>query len=183
MAATAPRLARGSSPQRAPARVPERTPRRPPLRAVPAADRRRRGRGRPALVLAAVIALGSLLAVVAARAYLVQGQVGLAHLDQRLTAEEATHRSLEEQVAQLEAPNRIVSSAQQQGLVSPKNTQDLLQVPLSPPPTTAPATGPAATGSHGASTSASGASTKTASPSGSRRAPPASSKATSGSAR
>jgi hypothetical protein len=190
MAAAAPRLARNAAPSRAPARAPDRAPRRPPLRSVPPAVRRRSGRGRPLLVLSAVLALGSLLTVVAAHAYLVQGQVGLSHLDQRLTAEETTHRSLEEQVAQLEEPDRIVASAQHQGLVSPKDTQDLLQVPLSPQ---APATSSAATASTGtASTAATGGSTHPSTPSGRSHSsagstpahvPPTSSTSTSGSAR
>jgi hypothetical protein len=82
-------------------------------------------------VLSAVLVVGSLLLVMATHAYLVQGQVRLATLDQRLSAEETTHRSLEQRVALLEAPDHIVSQAQRQGLVAPKVTNDLPQVPLS----------------------------------------------------
>lgn len=162
MPATATRPARAAPPGRAPGR-PSQRPARPPLRSVPAPGRRgRASRGRPALVLSAVLVVGSLLVVMATHAYLVQGQVGLAKLDQRLSAEETTHRDLEQRVAQLEAPDRIVSQAQRQGLVAPKVTNDLPQVPLS-------------TGASGSSTTATTSPTSPSSGTGSASSGPASS--------
>jgi cell division protein FtsL len=127
---------------------------------VPARSRRRAGRGRVLLVVAGALVLGSLLLVAASHAYIVQGQVGLAHLDQRLTSEEVTHRSLEQQVATLEDPNRIVSEAQHQGLVTPPQSVDLPQVPL---------TTSATAGSNLSAASTSGAASSSASSSGASR--------------
>lgn len=81
------------------------------------------------MVLALVLVVGSLLLVAAAQAYLTQGQVRLAHLQQQLTNEEAQHRDLELQVARLEDPSQVVSRAQQQGLTVPAQVTDVPLVP------------------------------------------------------
>lgn len=120
-------------------RAPERrgaSPRRP-LRVVPGA-RRRGGRhgARAALVVAVAMVLASLLAVVGLQAYLTQGQVTLARLQQQQAAEITQHRGLELRVAQLEDPSEIVSEAQRDGLVAPTQVGDLPQVPLGSASTT-----------------------------------------------
>jgi cell division protein FtsL len=78
-----------------------------------------------ALVVSLVLSIGSLLVVAAAQAYLTQGQVRLARLQQQLSTEESRHRDLELQVAQLEDPSHVVSKAQQQGLSVPAQVTDL----------------------------------------------------------
>ncbi|MHB8329595.1 MAG: hypothetical protein ACYDD6_08240 [Acidimicrobiales bacterium] len=69
--------------------------------------------------------MGSLLAVAGAEAYITQGQVRLARLEQQLNTQQADHRDLELQVAQLENPSSIVSQAQQHGLTVPSQVTDL----------------------------------------------------------
>ncbi len=87
-----------------------------PLRVLGRPHRRRlRPAQRPKLVVmggAAVICL-VLLGVVAAHVMLAQSQLRLDRLDNRLAAQVALHQRLELQVAQLESPTRIVSTAQQ----------------------------------------------------------------------
>ena len=77
---------------------------------VVAADRGRRG----------VIVLVSLLMVVAASAYMTQGQVRLTRLQAQLTAVLGQHHDLEQRVAQLSDPSEVVSQAQHHGLVAPE---------------------------------------------------------------
>lgn len=117
-AATATRARRAPAPARAPQR-------RPPLRVVEPRRRPPAQRRRKALWLSLALAVGSLLAVAAAQAYLTQGQVRLARLQQQLTTEEAHHRDLELRVAQLEDPSHVVSQAQAQGLTVPVQVTDL----------------------------------------------------------
>ena len=122
MAATsAPARAR-----RAPASAPAGAPRRPPLRVVrPERRGPSRSRLRPPVALALGSVLASLLAVGAAHAYLTAGQVKLAHIQQELAGAQATERSLQVQVAQLEDPSHVVARAQQQGLTVPTQVTDL----------------------------------------------------------
>ncbi len=148
----------------APRRAPARPPRRAPLRLVQTGARRRRGRGRRALVVAVVLVVGSLLAVVGAHAYLTQGQVRLTRLQQILQSERSTQRALELRVAELENPASIVARAQQQGMVPPTKVSDLPQVDLSAPSAgsgassagSAPAAPSATTGSGTAASKAAG---------------------------
>jgi cell division protein FtsL len=95
--------------------------------------------------VALVLVVGSLLAVAGAQAYLTQGQVRLARLQQQLTNEEARQRDLQLQVARLEDPSHVVGQAQQQGLSVPNQVTDLPLVPSAP--STAVAT--TATGGRG----------------------------------
>ena len=127
MAVTAAATRGAAAPRRAPAHP----PRRVPLRLVQTSARRRRGRGRPALVVAVVLAVGSLLAVVGAHAYLTEGQVRLTRLQQSLQSERSTRRALQLRVAELENPASIVARAEQQGMVPPTKISDLPQVALS----------------------------------------------------
>jgi len=137
----APATATRTRPAQAPLRAPAR---RAPLRVVEPRRRPPSRRRRAPVVLALVLSVGSLLMVAAAQAYLTQGQVRLARLQQQLTNEEANHRDLELQVAGKEDPSQVVTRAQQQGLTVPPQVND---VPLVTPgasnspvsPTSAPA--------------------------------------------
>ncbi|MGD0320552.1 MAG: hypothetical protein ABSC00_02930 [Acidimicrobiales bacterium] len=80
------------------------------------------------VVLAVALALGSLLAVAGAQAYLTQGQVRLTRLQEQLNTQLGQHRDLELRVAQLEQPANVLSEAQKQGLVAPNGVTDLPQV-------------------------------------------------------
>jgi uncharacterized protein HemX len=115
--------ARASAAVRAPAPSRAPAPRRPPLRVV--GPRRRRPARRRPLALAVGAALASLLAVGAAHAYLVQGQVRLAHLEQQLTAAQDQQRDLQVQLSRLEDPSHVVTQAEQQGLTVPSQVTDL----------------------------------------------------------
>ncbi len=139
-AATAARLQRATAPARAPTRRPARAV---VLRAVETRRRPPAPRRRPvAMVVSLVLAVGSLLSVADAQAYLTQGQVRLARLQQQLTGEQARHRDLELQVADLEDPSQVVNKAQQQGLTVPAQVTDLplVATPASLAHATAPAT-------------------------------------------
>ncbi|MHB8682396.1 MAG: hypothetical protein ACYDA2_09935 [Acidimicrobiales bacterium] len=112
--------------RRAPATAPARqAPRRAPLRAVEPARRRTRRTRRGPLALSLTIAVGSLLSVAGAHAYLTQGQVHLARLQQQLSTAQAQNRDLELRVARLEDPQHVVTQAQQQGLTVPQQVTDL----------------------------------------------------------
>jgi hypothetical protein len=76
---------------------------------------------------------GSLLATVAAHAYLTQGQIQLARLQQQVAVQISAHRDLELRVSQLEDPAHVVVEAQHQGLSAPSQVGDLAQVPLDAP--------------------------------------------------
>ncbi|HZU80456.1 MAG TPA: hypothetical protein VE991_11120, partial [Acidimicrobiales bacterium] len=123
--------------RRAPATAPLRTAPRRDLRVVKPASRRPRRASRRTLFAAVTLVVGSMLAVAGAQAYVTQGQVRLARLQQQLSNAQAHHRDLELQVAQLEDPASVVTKGQQQGLTVPAQVTD---VPLvghaSPPPTT-----------------------------------------------
>lgn len=110
-------------------------PRRPDLGVVRPAPRRRRrwSPRRRAGLVAAVIAGGSLLSVVAAQADLAENQVHLTHLQQRLDTDLATHRDLELRVAQLQDPSSVIGQAQQHGLGPAGPITDVPQVPVGPP--------------------------------------------------
>lgn len=119
------------APTRAPARrartaVPRRdevAPKpRPHLRVVPpntlsATGRRRRTRR--LTVVGSTILIAALFGVVFAHVLLTQRQFRLDHLEQRATAEQAKYERLRLEVAQLEAPERVVAAAQQLGMVPP----------------------------------------------------------------
>ncbi len=92
-----------------------------------------RGVRRSSAVVAGTIVVTSLLATVAANAYLTQGQVRLARLQQQVAVQINAHRDLELQVAQLEDPSHLVAQAERQGLNAPSQVGDLAQVDLSVP--------------------------------------------------
>ncbi|HEV2768299.1 MAG TPA: hypothetical protein VGV63_11420 [Acidimicrobiales bacterium] len=115
-----------AAPLRAPhpgARRPTAPSVRPPLRLVDNARLRlalRQRRSRRLLVVAAVLVGASLLALAASHAMMISTQVRLDDLDQRVVEAQARHQALRLEVATLEAPDRVVSVAQERlGMVSP----------------------------------------------------------------
>jgi hypothetical protein len=84
-----------------------------------------------------VIVMMSLLAVVAASAYMTQGQVRLTRLQGQMTSVLGQHHDLEERVAQLSDPSTVVSQSEHHGLVAPSDVTDLTQVNPSATATTA----------------------------------------------
>jgi len=117
---------------------------RPASRPAAATSRGRPGGSlRRTTVACVTLVLGSLLAVVAANAYMTQGQVQLTQMQQRLTSDLGQHRDLEAQVAKAVDPSSVVSSAQAHGYVAPSHVTDLPQV-TDPP---ASAAGPPASSS------------------------------------
>ncbi len=126
----------------APARAPDYS--RGPQRAVEAPGRRRpRWALSRTAALCGVIVLTSLLMVVAAGAYMTQGQVRLTRLQGQLTTVLGQHHDLEARMARLSDPSSVVSESENHGLVAPSGVTDLPQVNTSPPTTaaTAPSAG------------------------------------------
>ena len=140
--------------------------RRPPLRIFEPEPRRstRRGRSRRTHVwLAVVLVVGSLLAVVVGDALVAQGQVRMADVQLAIAAAQASQKSMQTQVANEAAPDRVVAEGIALGLTAPPTVRDLPQVPLDVPlpvPQTA-ATHPATAATHATSTAAAGAATST----------------------
>jgi len=120
------------------------TPTQPaPRRATPTPARRTPARApRRAVAFCFIVVVGSLLSVVAADAYLTQGQVRLTRMQQQLTADLGRHRDLELEVARSSDPSKVVGEAQGRGLVAPDHVTDLPQVSVSSSTaSTAPAAG------------------------------------------
>ncbi len=141
---TAPERAR-SAPTSAPGRGPDVDRRLPGAAPAPRVRGPRWSLARTA-ALCGVIVLVSLLTVVAASAYLTQGQVRLTRMQGELTAVLGRHHDLEWQMASLTDPSRVVSKSENHGLVAPSDVTDLTQVT---PTSTAPPAGhgpPGATG-------------------------------------
>ena len=138
--ATAPERVRVAG---APGRLPDAAP-----QPRPAESPGRRGPHRSlqrTAALCGAIVLCSLLMVVAASAYLTQGQVRLTRMQQQLTSELGRYRDLESRVAHLADPSNVVSQAQRHGLTAPSRVTDLPQVNLAQvPPTSTASTAPAA---------------------------------------
>jgi cell division protein FtsL len=86
------------------------------------------------------IVVVTLLMVVAASAYLTQGQVRLTRIQQQLTSALGQHSDLEARVAQLADPSAVISQAQLHGLTAPTKETDLPQV-TTPTTSTATSTG------------------------------------------
>ena len=112
--------------------APERAPRpakRPPLRLVDDARLRAahvQRRRRLVVVLAAVLAAGTLFLLAAFNAVLVTGQSHLDHLQGQVERAQAEYSANRLELAQLEAPDRIVEVAQQRlGMVPPQNVRYL----------------------------------------------------------
>jgi cell division protein FtsL len=139
---------------------------RPPARRrqLGVVERRRRQPARTrnwVVVFAAALAIGSLLAVVGARAYMTEGQVRLAKLQEQLSAQVDQNRNLELRVAQLQQPANVLAEAKKQGLVVPGHVTDVPEVSSSAPQVTASSS--ASTGSSSVGESADPPSSHTAS--------------------
>jgi hypothetical protein len=102
------------------------------------------------VVVAVVLIVGSLLSVVVADDLVAQGQIRLS-TTQSLTAAAVTRqKQLQVAVAQLSAPQIIVTEARGLGMVAPTQIVDLPSVPLNvalPVPNTAPAASTTSTAS------------------------------------
>jgi hypothetical protein len=140
----APPAAAGAA-RRATAAPQPRTPaRRPALRVFepqPRRSSRRHLSRRGHLWLAALLVVGSLLAVVVGDTMVAQGQVRLADLQSQISSQLVTQKAARTTVAQLAAPERVVAQGIQLGLAAPAQVVDLPQVPLDvplPPPDTTP---------------------------------------------
>ncbi len=126
--------ARPSTPRSTPAR-PDAT--RPRLRLVDntrleIAARRRRARR--SLVVAGVLAVAALLALAGVNAVLVSNQVRLDALEQQVVEAQARHQALRLEVATLEAPARVVSTATDRlGMVPPERITYVQPSPVDAP--------------------------------------------------
>jgi hypothetical protein len=121
--------------------------RRAPLRVVPTTRPSRRPRRLMAYLPVGLI-LASLLAVVIGHAVLANGQIRLAGIEQKLSAEQGVHRQQELVVSELETPSRIVGAATGQlHMVHPSQVIQLPYVALTTPiatPRVTPAPAPPA---------------------------------------
>ncbi len=110
--------------------------RRPPLRVLHREPRRsaRPGHSRRAHVwLAVVLVVGSLLAVVVGDTLVAQGQVRLADIQQAITSAQTAQKSMQTEVAELAAPDRVVAQGIALGLTAPAQVVNLPEVPLNVP--------------------------------------------------
>lgn len=135
MAVAAPaRTRRAAQPVRkaaAPARIPpadrrrDSSPGRPPLRVVSDArviSTRRRRNLRGLVLLVGFVLAASLFALAAFHAMLASGQAELDRIEQDVSDAQAQYEKLRLEVAELEAPSRIVAEAQERlGMVPPPN--------------------------------------------------------------
>ena len=123
-------------------------PRRPALHVVaePAVARRLR-RVRLATAVAFLTALFGLFGVVGLHVLLAQGQGDVQKLSSQVAEAEEVQRRLRLQVAELEAPAKVVARAREQlGMVSPPTVTPLRPASLEdPPPTTIPGPRPTTT--------------------------------------
>jgi len=130
--------------------TPHRGPSTPPiarpdhLRVVAPTERTRRRFSPAAAVILTAALFALLLAVAVAHTVLVEGQVRLDELDQQLVQEQARYQDLRQEVAELEAPTRIVGAAEEQGMVTPDDLVYLQPPAAEPGPSPVP---PSADGS------------------------------------
>jgi len=110
------------------------------LRVVAPAERVRRRLTPASAVGLTTVVFAIFLAVAVAQTMLVTGQVRLDELDGQLSSEQARYQELRKDVAELEAPIRIVSAAQEQGMVTPDDLL-YLQPPAADRSTVGPTTG------------------------------------------
>jgi hypothetical protein len=82
------------------------------------------------VLVASVLIIGSLLSVVVADDLVAQGQIRLAHTQSQTSAALAQQKQLQVAVAQLSAPQIVVTEARQLGMVAPTQIVDLPSVPL-----------------------------------------------------
>jgi cell division protein FtsL len=99
----------------------------------PAERVRRRLTPATGVVLTALLFV-TLFAIAIAHALLVQGQIRLDGLDDKLTVEQARYQRLRTEVAEMESPARIVAAAQELGMVSPQDLVYLQPEAVEPQP-------------------------------------------------
>lgn len=122
------------SAERRPASTRGEAHRRPSLSVLVAPQRTRRTLSAKAVaVLSVVIIAGGLLAVVGADDLVVDNQIELSGLQSQTATQFARHQQLQLQIAQAEAPSRIVGQAEAKGMVSPGEVTDVPSVPLDVP--------------------------------------------------
>jgi cell division protein FtsL len=92
-----------------------------------------------------VLLFGGLFGVAVSHALLIEGQLRLDRLDQQVSQEQARYERLRLDVAELESPERILTDAQEMGMVPPQDVTWLT-------PEQAAATGAAPTEGDDAST-------------------------------
>jgi type II secretory pathway pseudopilin PulG len=96
------------------------------------------------MLLASVLIVGSLLSVVAADDLVAQGQIRLSNTQSQTAAAQTQQKQLQVAVAQLSAPQLVVTEARGLGMVAPTQIVDLPSVPLNvalPVPDSSPAAG------------------------------------------
>jgi len=136
--------------RRAAAPQPRPSVRRPPLRVFQPEPRRRTRRGhirRAPVWLAVSLIVGSLLAVVVGDTLVAQDQVRLSRLQSAIGSAQAAQKTMQTEVAQLAAPDRVVQQGIALGLTAPAQVVNLPEVPLNvalPVPDTAPVAASAA---------------------------------------
>ena len=117
----------------APARTrtaPQRTPSRPARPELRVVDRRRRRPRRGLVVVGSMIVVfTALLATTAFHALLAQGQQNLDRTNAKVTAAQQRYDQLRLEVDQLSAPDRIVSEAENLGMVTPSKVQPITPAP------------------------------------------------------
>jgi len=114
--------------------------------------------------LAVALVVGSLLLVVVGDTLVAQDQVRLAKLQASIGSAQAAQKSMQTEVAQLAAPDRVVQQGIALGLTAPAQVVNLPEVPLDvalPVPDTTPVA-PPATASRAPTTTATHASATTA---------------------
>lgn len=117
----------------------EPVPRRPPLHVVPEPAAARTLRlVRLATAVAFLAALFGLFGVVGLHVLLAQGQADVQRLSSQVAEQDEAHRRLRLEVAELEAPAKVVATARERlGMVSPPTVVPLQPATLAdPPPTT-----------------------------------------------
>jgi cell division protein FtsL len=125
---------------------PDKEEQRRHLRLVENQARRRAGRRRLLVILGIASAAVVCLALVALHVLIAENQFRLDRLQEQAATEQASYEKLRLQVAQLEAPARIVSQAEGQlGMVQPASVNYL-------PATTIPAASTAGRGENGTTT-------------------------------
>lgn len=117
---------------------------RPPLRVLGLPVRKQRDRRLLAVVGGGLLFAGVLAGNVAVQAQTTQGQFELERLQKGARARQATYQQLRLEVAELEAPERIVSRARQLGMIEPAKVTYLT-------PTAETSSGAPAAGSDGTS--------------------------------
>ncbi len=109
-----------TAPARKPVRKPARVPQQPRLRVVDEVQRRRGVRFRRTAVIFGLFTICALLLTVAFYVELAQSQFQVDGISKKTQLEQKRYENLSLKVAELSAPQRIISSAQKLGMVTPQ---------------------------------------------------------------